>query len=72
MSIQQTKPPCEMQGFKIANLIAQERGQTTTEYGLVLLAAATIAMLVVTWAGGTGAIGNLFDAIMAKVITMAG
>jgi len=47
-----------------------ERGQTTAEYGLVLLAAATIAMLVVAWAGGTGAIGSFFDAIIDKITSL--
>lgn len=47
-----------------------ESGQTTAEYGLVLLAAATIAMLVVAWAGGTGAIGSFFDAIIDKITSL--
>ena len=34
-----------------------EQGQTTAEYALVLIAAATIAMLIVAWAANTGAIG---------------
>lgn len=42
-------------------------GQATTEYALVLLAAAAIALLVVAWATKTGAIGDLFDAVLAKV-----
>lgn len=46
-----------------------ERGQTTAEYALVLLAAATIAMLVVAWAG-TGAIGEFFDAVMTKITSL--
>jgi hypothetical protein len=43
-------------------------GQTTAEYALVLLGAATIAMLVVTWATSSGAIGKLFDAVVSHVI----
>ena len=35
-----------------------ERGQTTAEYAMVLIAAATIAMLIVAWAADTGAIGG--------------
>lgn len=46
-----------------------ERGQTTAEYALVLLAAATIAMLVVAWAG-TGVIGDFFDSVMAKITSL--
>jgi len=47
-----------------------ERGQTTTEYALVLLAAATIALLVVAWAGNTGAIGDLFDSVIDRITSM--
>jgi len=47
-----------------------ERGQTTAEYALVLLAAGTIAMLVVSWAQGNDAIGGLFDAVISKVTSL--
>ncbi len=47
-----------------------DAGQTTAEYGLVLLAAATIAMLVVAWAGGTNAIGGFFDEIIGKITSL--
>jgi 4-hydroxybenzoate polyprenyltransferase len=43
-------------------------GQTTAEYGLVLLGAAGIALLLVGWATKSGAIGKLFDAVMDNVI----
>ena len=46
-------------------------GQATTEYALVLLAAAFIGLIVVGWAttgGGTEMIGRLFDRIMRAVI----
>jgi len=45
-----------------------DHGQTTAEYALVLLGAATIAMLVVTWASSSGAVGSLFNAVVAQVI----
>ena len=45
-----------------------EAGQTTAEYGLVLLGAAGIALLLVGWATKSGAIGKLFDAVMDNVI----
>ena len=41
-----------------------DSGQATTEYALVLLGAAVIALLVIAWAtdgGGAGRIGELFD-----------
>ncbi|MBU6201416.1 MAG: hypothetical protein KJS90_05395 [Acidobacteria bacterium] len=48
-----------------------ERGQATVEYALVLLGAAVVALLVVAWAtdgGGTGRIGELFDAVIDNVL----
>ena len=47
------------------------RGQATTEYALVLLAAALVALLVVAWAtsgGGAAKIGQLFDNVIDSVI----
>lgn len=51
------------------SLLHVEHGQTTAEYALVLLAAATIAMLVVAWAG-SGAIDALFDEVMEKITSL--
>lgn len=45
-----------------------EAGQTTAEYGMVLLGAAGIALLLVGWATKSGAIGKLFDVVMDNVI----
>jgi len=45
-----------------------ESGQTTAEYALVLLGAAAIAMLVVTWASKTDVVGKLFDFVVGHVI----
>lgn len=45
-------------------------GQATTEYALVMLGAALIALLVVAWAtggGGAGKIGRLFDRVLDAV-----
>lgn len=47
---------------------ADDRGQSTAEYALLMLAAATIALLVVTWATSTGKVGELFDAAIDSVI----
>ena len=49
----------------------RDRGQATTEYALVMLGAAVIALLVITWAtagGGAGKIGGLFDQVIDAVI----
>jgi hypothetical protein len=48
-----------------------DAGQATTEYALVLLAAALVALLVVGWAtagGGAAKIGRLFDRVIDAVI----
>ena len=47
-----------------------ERGQATTEYALVLLGAAAVAMLLLAWAtagGGAGRIGRLLDQILESI-----
>ena len=51
---------------------AGDRGQATTEYALVLLAAALVALLVVAWAtagGGAARISRLFNAVIDSVIS---
>ena len=48
-----------------------DRGQATTEYALILLAAAVVALAVVAWAtagGGAARIGALFDRVIDGVI----
>ena len=47
---------------------SDDRGQATAEYALLLLGAATIALIVVTWATSTGKIGELFDAVVDSII----
>jgi hypothetical protein len=50
---------------------SSDRGQATTEYALVLLAAALVGVLVIGWAtagGGAAAIGRLFDRVIESVI----
>lgn len=45
-----------------------EQGQATAEYALVVLGAAFVAFLVVSWARGTGSIGKLLDAVLEQVM----
>ena len=48
----------------------RDSGQATSEYALVMLAAALIALLVIAWAtsgGGAGKIGQLFDRVIDSV-----
>ena len=51
-------------------VVQDDDGQATTEYALVLLGAALIALLVVGWAttgGGAGRIGDLFNRVIDTV-----
>jgi Protein of unknown function (DUF4244) len=41
----------------------RDHGQATAEYALVLVAAATIAVLLIAWASSSGRIGRLFNAV---------
>lgn len=48
-----------------------DRGQATTEYALVLLAAALVGLMVVAWAtagGGSARISRLFNSVIDSVI----
>lgn len=52
--------------------LTSDRGQATTEYALILLAAALIGLLVVAWTtagGAAGRIGELFDRVVDSVIS---
>jgi hypothetical protein len=49
-----------------------DRGQTTAEYALVLVVAATLGGLVLAWASRTHAIARLFDVTIGKVVELAG
>jgi hypothetical protein len=50
----------------------RDRGQATTEYALVLLGAAMVALLLVAWAtsgGGAGKVGKLLDRVVDTVLS---
>ena len=47
--------------------LRDERGQTSAEYALVLLGAATVALLLTAWATKTGKLGQLLDAVFDSV-----
>ena len=44
-----------------------ESGQTSAEYALVLLGAASVALLVALWAKDTDKIGKLLDTIFDQI-----
>lgn len=45
-----------------------EAGQTTAEYALVILGAAAIGTLVISWATKSGTISKLFDTVIGKIL----
>lgn len=58
-----------MQGFR--SWLGDERGQTTAEYALVILAAAAIAAVLIAWAQSSGALTSFFDSIIERVLESA-
>ncbi len=44
-----------------------QRGQATAEYALILVGAAAVAMLLVTWVTKTNRISNLLDAVFRHI-----
>jgi Flp pilus assembly pilin Flp len=57
-----------MHNGHIRRAFRTEAGQTTAEYALVILGAAAIATLLIAWAKGSGAIGDLFDQVIGKIL----
>lgn len=49
--------------------VRSSSGQATAEYALVLLGAAALALLLAAWAAKSGKIGQLFDAVMDRLIS---
>lgn len=45
----------------------REEGQTTAEYALVILAAAAVAIVLITWARSTGKLPAFFDHIIDEL-----
>lgn len=52
-------------------LLVPERAQSTVEYALVLLGAAALALLLVSWVTGTDVIGRLFESVFSHIIGRA-
>jgi hypothetical protein len=45
----------------------EDDGQATAEYALVLLGAAAVALLVVSWATKTNVVGRLLDVVFGQL-----
>lgn len=52
--------------------LAADDGQSTAEYALVLLGAATVAGLLISWATRSGRISGLLNAVLDQVFTRVG
>lgn len=50
--------------------VRSERGQTSAEYALVLIGAASVALLLAVWAKKTNRMGRLFDTVFDNVINL--
>ena len=48
--------------------VSDRSGQTTTEYALVILAAAAIAVALIAWARSTGKLPAFFDHIIDRIV----
>ena len=51
-----------------ARIGPRDAGQSTAEYALVLLGAASVALLLVAWATKTDKIGDLLDGVVDQVL----
>ncbi len=58
--------------FARSALDADQRGQATAEYALVMLGAAAIALRLAAWAAKSGAISKLFDAVVDQLVDEVG
>jgi Flp pilus assembly pilin Flp len=50
---------------------AEEDGQSTAEYALVMLAAAAIALVLLAWARSSGKLPAFFDGIIDRIVGSA-
>ena len=49
--------------------VLEERGQSTAEYALVIVAAAAIVGLLLSWITKSNGIGSIFNGVIGKVLT---
>jgi hypothetical protein len=54
--------------LRVWKAVLGESGQSTAEYALVILGAAAVATLLITWATGSHSITALFDKVISKVL----
>lgn len=52
-------------------VVANQAGQATAEYALVMVAAAVVALALIAWASTTDMLPSFFNTVMQKVISVA-
>jgi hypothetical protein len=53
---------------RLRTRVVEAAGQTTAEYALVILGAAAVATLLITWATNSHAVSSLFDKVVGKIL----
>ena len=51
--------------------MSTESGQATAEYALVLVAAAIVALALISWASTTDTLPSFFNTVIQRVISVA-
>ncbi|MXW75328.1 MAG: DUF4244 domain-containing protein [Acidimicrobiaceae bacterium] len=52
---------------KARSRLTDDRGQATAEYALVVLGAATVAMMLIAWATSTGKVSALLNKVVNSI-----
>ena len=55
-------------GDRLRRRLADDRGQSTAEYALVLLGAAGVALLLIAWATKTDKVTRLLNGVIDRVL----
>ena len=53
---------------RLRRRLTEDRGQSTAEYALVLLGAAGVALLLITWATKTDKVTRLLNGVIDRVL----
>jgi Flp pilus assembly pilin Flp len=53
-------------------VFADQRGQTTAEYALVIVAAAIIAVALIAWASSSDSLTGLFESVIDRIRGLMG
>ena len=51
----------------VKSRLQDDRGQATAEYALVVLGAATVAMMLIAWATSTGKVSSLLNKVVNSI-----